>query len=172
MVPGKNIARFDGTTWHPLGTGINGQVRALCVFDPDGPGPHPDLLIAGGNFSVAGGQQAWYIAAWDGQSWSPLGPGTSKRVNDLEVWGDKLAVAGWFLEAGGYANPYVARWGCGAPPFCYADCNPDGILDVVDLGCFQNRFLQGNPYADCDGNGFLNLLDFDCFITKFLQGCP
>jgi hypothetical protein len=24
-----------------------------------------------------------------------------------------------------------------------ADCNQDGILDITDLGCFQNSFIEG-----------------------------
>ncbi len=51
------------------------------------------------------------------------------------------------------------------------DCNLDGALTVADFGCFQTRFLSGDPYADCDGNGALAVADFSCFQTAFVLGC-
>jgi hypothetical protein len=55
---------------------------------------------------------------------------------------------------------------------CYADCNTDGVLTVADFGCFQTRFVAGDPYADCNGTGGLTVADFGCFQTKFVAGCP
>ena len=42
--------------WRP-GEGVaatDGSVRAITVWDPDGPGPAPELLVVGGEFRVAG----------------------------------------------------------------------------------------------------------------------
>jgi hypothetical protein len=55
---------------------------------------------------------------------------------------------------------------------CYPDCNGDGQLTVADFGCFQTRFVQGDPYADCNGDSALTVADFGCFQTRFVQGCP
>ncbi len=55
---------------------------------------------------------------------------------------------------------------------CYADCNLDGLLTVADFGCFQTKFVLGNPYADCTGDGLFTVADFGCFQTKFVLGCP
>ncbi len=55
---------------------------------------------------------------------------------------------------------------------CYADCNGVGGLTVADFGCFQTRFVAGEPYADCNGVGGLTVADFACFQTKFVAGCP
>jgi len=55
---------------------------------------------------------------------------------------------------------------------CYPDCNLDTILSVADFGCFQTRFILGDPYADCDGSTTLTVADFGCFQTKFILGCP
>src|SRR5262245_66568078 len=52
--PGNRIAKWNGTAWSPLGTGMNAMVRALAVYD-DGSGP---ALYAGGDFSMAGGLPA------------------------------------------------------------------------------------------------------------------
>ena len=55
---------------------------------------------------------------------------------------------------------------------CYADCNTDGQLTVADFGCFQTKFVAGDPYADCNGDGNRTVADFGCFQTKFVAGCP
>ncbi len=55
---------------------------------------------------------------------------------------------------------------------CYADCNADSMLTVADFGCFQTRFVAGDPYADCNGVGGLTIADFGCFQTRFVAGCP
>src|SRR5260370_11076295 len=59
--------------WSALGSGMNGFVFALTVFD-DGTGP---ALYAVGNFNRAGGVEANRIARWDGTQWSALGRGVS-----------------------------------------------------------------------------------------------
>lgn len=81
-----HIARWDGLTWHPLGTGTDGTVLALTAWDPDGPGGEPGRLIAGGGFAKAGGAPALNIAQWDGVSWSPMAAGLSGSVESLTTW--------------------------------------------------------------------------------------
>ncbi len=55
---------------------------------------------------------------------------------------------------------------------CYPDCNGVGGLTIADFGCFQTRFVAGDPYADCNGVGGLTIADFACFQTAFVAGCP
>ena len=107
------VARWDGSSWHPLGEGMQSAVVDLAVFD-DGTGP---ALYASGWFSEAGGEPANYIAQWDGTAWSPLGDGvagTSTRVFALEVFDDgsgpALYAAGSFWSAGGVATNNIAKW--------------------------------------------------------------
>jgi hypothetical protein len=54
---------------------------------------------------------------------------------------------------------------------CFADCDGDGELTILDFVCYQGLFQSGDPGADCDGNGELNILDFVCFQNEFQQGC-
>ncbi len=125
-VGAKNIARWDGAAWSPLGSGVNDQVRALCVYD-DGGGSGP-ALYAAGFFTEAGGNPAKYIARWDGNAWSPLGTGLSYVAHDLAVYDDgsgpALYVAGRFSFAGGVPAFAVARWNGSA----WSDL-PGGSLD-------------------------------------------
>jgi len=54
---------------------------------------------------------------------------------------------------------------------CEADCNGDGVLNILDFVCFQGLFQDGDPDADCNGDGVLNVLDFVCFQGEFVEGC-
>ena len=71
----NNIAKWNGTAWSALGTGVTGDtgVNAL-VFDSAG------NLYAAGVFTTAGGNAASNIARWNGAAWSALGAGI---VNDV-----------------------------------------------------------------------------------------
>ncbi len=110
----SHIARWDGSSWSPLGHGMNGWVQALAVFD-DGTGA---ALYAGGTFTSAGGVAANRIARWDGSSWSPLGEGvgggTYPAVHALCVFDDgsgpALYVGGYFTSAGQQEASSIARW--------------------------------------------------------------
>jgi hypothetical protein len=51
-------------------------------------------LIAGGDFTVAGGVAANHIAQWDGESWQPLGEGRPTGVDALAVYDGKLIADG------------------------------------------------------------------------------
>lgn len=106
------IAKWDGVDWAPLGLGMNGFVRALTVYD-DGLGAG-ERLIAGGQFTTAGGDPALRIAAWDGVSWAPLGDGFDNFVYALAVFdagaGPELYAGGAFTTAGGNPAQRIARW--------------------------------------------------------------
>ncbi len=78
------IAKWNGTSWSALGSGMDDDVRALTVFD-DGSG---EALYAGGDFTTAGGVAADRIAKWNGTSWSALASGMDVIVNDLTVFDD------------------------------------------------------------------------------------
>ncbi|MBL8752034.1 MAG: hypothetical protein JNK15_01930, partial [Planctomycetes bacterium] len=112
-VPAINIARWNGTVWAPLGTGIgsvgllglNGGVLDLAVA------PNGDVIATGG-FTTAGGVIANNIARWNGTSWSALGSGlgfiSGSRVVAMPN-GDIIA-SGPFAIAGGVAVNWIARW--------------------------------------------------------------
>jgi len=55
---------------------------------------------------------------------------------------------------------------------CFADCNDDGMLNVLDFVCYQQLFSSGDDAADCNDDATLNILDFTCFQSAFAEGCP
>ena len=98
----NQIAKWDGTSWSPLGTGMNGNVFALAVSGTD--------VYAGGSFLTAGGVAVNRIAKWDGTSWSPLGTGMNSTVWALAVSGTDVYAGGAFTTAGGVSANYIAEW--------------------------------------------------------------
>src|SRR6185295_11851258 len=72
-IPAQAIAKWDGSTWAPVGSGMNtgATVDELVVLDA-GSGA---ALHAGGHFTAAGGVAANCIATWNGTNWSALGSG-------------------------------------------------------------------------------------------------
>ena len=66
--PGNDIAKWDGTSWSALGTGMNDIVNTLTVLKGD--------LYAGGQFTSAGGTPYTNdVARWDGSTWNDIGGG-------------------------------------------------------------------------------------------------
>ncbi|MBI1849052.1 MAG: hypothetical protein HYR85_01780 [Planctomycetes bacterium] len=115
--PVYNIAKWDGSSWSSLGTGVqrNGNVNALAVFD-DGSGP---ALHVGGAFTVANDRLAGNIARWSASGWSYLGSGVSAPNSTAGVTsmvafddgsGPALVVSGFIATAGGIAVDNMARW--------------------------------------------------------------
>ncbi len=76
----NSVARWDGTAWQPIGTGLATAVFGFSRFDPDGDGPQPDQLLALGRFRGLGGipsdRSVECVARWDGTSWRALSDGT------------------------------------------------------------------------------------------------
>jgi hypothetical protein len=119
-IPANNIAKWDGSTWSPVGAGLLESTpfaAALTVFD-DGTGP---ALYVGGQFTLAGEQSANHIAKWDGTAWAPLlhngDPdlnGVSDPVFALSVFndgtGNGLYAGGTFTQAGGIGASHIAKW--------------------------------------------------------------
>ena len=152
-----NVARWDGTSFSPLGAGTDGKLWALATFD-DGSGTG---LYAAGSFTTAGGQVVHGIARWDGAGWSGLGAGVASSgpwtpyVRSLAVFDDgsgpALYVAGFFDSAGGVPARGIARWDGAAwsalasgvePGSAYAlavfDDGADGAPDLYVGGTFAS----------------------------------
>lgn len=156
------IARWNGTSWSPIGGGINGLVECLRVL---GNGD----LIAAGNFGTAGGQPANCIARWDGVAWSALATGLNSDISALtELPSGDLVVAGSFTQAGTLLANYIARWnGTNWSPFNSASTvgtpaysilrRPDGSLLVG--GNFATVNIGGVPTPTA------------C-LAKVLPSCP
>ena len=112
-VSANRIARWDGSAWTALDTGLNNNVNSLAAtndFSAVGPG-----LYVGGKFTVAGGATAYRIAKWgEERGWSSLGLGMNNSVLALAIFDDGTGPAvyagGKFTVAGTVNANYIARW--------------------------------------------------------------
>lgn len=83
----SNIARWDGSQWLPLGSGVNGKVNSIIADSIT------NELYVFGNFSNAGGVQVDGQAKWNekSQSWSAIG--TKIRYSSYDIVPDIPIVA-------------------------------------------------------------------------------
>jgi hypothetical protein len=98
-----NVAKWDGTSWSALGSGLSNTVRALAFYNNN--------LYAAGDFTSAGGIPANRIAKWDGTAWSALGAGVNDVVQALTIDASGAVYAGGsFTTAGGGSANRIAKW--------------------------------------------------------------
>ena len=135
----NHIARWDGSQWHALGSGVGGllvpRVNAIAISGSD--------VYVGGWFTTP----AANIAHWNGATWSELGPGTvgtgggSPYVSAIAISGSNIYVSGAFdtvMDAGG-SRPagHVAVW--------------SGSLWNTMAGGMQGGFAVGELAVGQDG---------------------
>ena len=153
-VPMARIARFQGGTWHALGSGIgrDGNEIVMAVEEFGGE------LYCGGSFATAGGVLAQNIAKWDGVSWQPLGAGTSGQVRALAGHNGMLIAGGSFTVADGKAMRHVAAWdgqtffkpGLGNVPPVYEFEASGGKLFAAAKGVHALEAGQWSQLGDLD----------------------
>jgi uncharacterized delta-60 repeat protein len=130
-LPARYIARWNGSTWSPFGTGLigGGGIYALATL------PNGDL-IAGGNFSTDGGVTRSGIARWNGSAWSPLGTGVGLvgTVYALTTLPNGDLIAGGqfeFTTSVGWRVWNIARWNGSAWSPLRTGQSPDSGVTVL-----------------------------------------
>ena len=135
------VMTFDGTAWRALGPlpGTFAIVRKLVNWN--------GLLVAGGFFQGAG-----HIAAWNGATWLPLGPGVPFPVDALAVWNGNLVAAGE-MTAGSTHYCDVRSWNGVA----WTNLPPPPSLDVPsDAVVYQGQLcLAGTSNGAGSTSGYL-----------------
>jgi hypothetical protein len=111
-VAANNIASWDGTQWHTLGTGTAGTtsgsttpgfVYAMTVLNGE--------LVVAGDFVTAGGVFVNGMARWNGTSWLAFGDALAlEQAGSLQVHNNELIAAGFFSQIGGVPAHSIARW--------------------------------------------------------------
>ena len=92
-----SMATWDGRKWelYPEIPNPSNMGRSV-VFDPDGPGPRPELIAA-----IRNGQASSRVVTWDGSAWTPAGQLT-EPINSS--WG---TLTTWDPDGPGPSNPVL-----------------------------------------------------------------
>lgn len=177
--PPGGLARFDGTSWVPLGGGLflgnESPDEILAVFDLR---IFNGELVVAGTFSYAGDQQytegtvaAFHVARWNGASWHALGDGTNNAVVTLHEHDGELNIGGWFDMADGRPAGHWARWGPQNP----GDLDGDLDVDLADLATLLSNFgtLNGASRSDgdLDADHDVDLSDLATLLARFGTTC-
>jgi hypothetical protein len=178
IVPG-GIARFDGTSWLPLGGGTflgnEAPDESLAVFDMR---IYNGELLVAGTFSYVGDQEympnavaAFHVARWNGTNWLALGAGTNDAVVALHEHDGDLVMGGWFDLANNGPGGHFARWG----PINPGDLDGDHDVDLTDLATLLSSFgtLSGASRADgdLDDDQDVDLSDLATLLARFGTTC-
>jgi hypothetical protein len=146
--PANRVARWTGSAWVPLGSGVNARVESLATL------PNGDL-VAAGYFNIAGGLSANKVAVWNGSAWQPLGPGItgSRHVGALAVLptGDIVA-GGSFSIANGAQGNGILRWTGSAWTQLGTGLAGDGGAKVFALAVLPNgELLAAGQFSSAGG---------------------
>ena len=174
-----NLARWNGSTWSNIPM-PESTIRSLDVYD-DGTGLGPRLYVGGWLQDFAGTALA-HIAAWDGETWTPLASGvgqpnnSSSSVIAMAVFddglgdGDALYMGGVFETAGDLLSNNIARWGgCGS--FVLGDLTGDGVVGLDDIEVLFDNWgscveCSACP-ADLDGDCAVGIRDFLILLANW-----
>jgi len=137
----SHIAKWNGTNWSNVGSGVTGWVRAMAVYNGE--------LYAGGVFDSAGGIAAKNIAKWNGANWSSVSSGANSMIIDFVVYNGELHAAGVFDTIGGIAANRIAKWnGTNWSPVGEG-IDPDWYVDRL-TAVYSLTVLNGILYAGGD----------------------
>jgi hypothetical protein len=156
-IAATNIAQWNGSSWLPLGLGMNGYVSALVVSS--------GILYAGGGFTTAGGNTVNCVAQWDGSRWSALGAGmrgTFPYVGALALSGGTLYAGGYFTNAGGAAASSIAEWnGTNWSALGLGLSAPFGEGYVYSLAVSGTTLYAGGSFTGAGGNAATNVAEWN-----------
>jgi hypothetical protein len=141
------IAKWDGSHWRALGTGLSYSVCAIAVLGTD--------IYVGGGFTNAGGDtNANRIAKWDGAHWQALGAGLNNSVRAIAVSGSNLYAGGVFTDAGGDTNAdYIAKWDGSHWRALGAGINASGYdLNISTITISGTDIYIGGHFANAGGD--------------------
>jgi hypothetical protein len=159
------VALWDGA-WHALDIGMNATVRALCTSN--------DELIAGGDYTIAGGRARNRIAVL-----RPLSGACCFANGACAVMLSTACVA-----LGGVPADFGTTCADVACPPCIGDMDCDGLIDFRDINRFvlylSNFDAWQAAHPDCNPlNGDINgdgeygqgsFRDINPFVTLLAQG--
>ena len=180
-----NIAKWDGRQWNFVG-GPNffttdpqnslTSINSVQIFDPDGPGPMPEMLVAGGRANGFSNAIPATTIMFDGINWLPmgssLGSDSSAEIRDLQVYNGNLYACGKFSEIG---IENIAMWDIGLQDWVSVGSgipNTGNLIQAEKMAVYNNElyvagtfdfvgdFLLSRRLAKWDGTQWLAVPGF------------
>ncbi|MBX3097476.1 MAG: hypothetical protein KF812_11485, partial [Fimbriimonadaceae bacterium] len=151
------IARWNGTQWLPMGSGLSSTARALKTL------PNGDL-IAVGDFG---------ILRWRNEGWQDLGFGVNNgSVYSIErLANGDLVFGGEFTTAGGIVSAFLAHWTEDSLP--WSAVNPFAqSVRAGDTATFSATPGDGysNVHADWQLETFRNSNSYGSLVDGIIPG--
>jgi hypothetical protein len=152
----NGIARWDGSNWFTLGTGLTGTftpssvpttARALTFVQ--------STLYVGGNFTNAGGIPAKGLARWNGTSWSGFGDADA-TVRALAYDFQAVWVGGNFTNIAGLTSPGLAMY-IPAGGWVSAGILSGGTRSVNALARDGQNIYVGGSFTSISGTPLTNI---------------
>ncbi|MFO0856599.1 MAG: hypothetical protein U0640_04485 [Phycisphaerales bacterium] len=143
-------------------TSPSARTNAMALWDPDGDGPQPEMLVVGGAFRSIDGVPASSIAAWNGSTWQAIGNGFPNRatpgaldinldseVTALTVHNGTLYAAGRlaFTTPAGGVPLRVARWTGSTWEQIGQDNSNGGTARINAIQFAYNRLYVGGSFS-------------------------
>ena len=151
----NGLASWNGSSWQTLGSEMAGGsdwgpfLTSLTVYN--------EQLVAGGDFTAAGGVGCNYIASWNGSSWQPLGSGMAgggvfgPAVIALTVYNGQLVAGGYFTTAGGVGCNYIASWNGSSWQPLSSGVYTESNCSVNVLTVYNGQLVAGANFTTAGG---------------------
>jgi trimeric autotransporter adhesin len=154
--PASRIVRYDGSSWHTLGSGVTGGT-VQRVFASNG-----QLVVAGDFTSAGGAPETRNLARWDGSAWSGFSGVINGVVVDACVYNGDLHIAGQFSQLGSLATRGVARWDGSAWQPVGGGVTASMTSARVDaLVVHDNKLIAGGRFEQAGGVPASNIASWD-----------
>lgn len=145
----NNIAGWNGSEWRGLGSGMTSPgINSVGVYSLRVVGA---TLVAGGEFSSAGGVPAKCVAVWNGTTWQPLASDatntTITSVNTLAMFSDDLYVGGRMESVNSIRVANIARWDSDS----WGALGSGAYHSVNAFANYQGQLVAGGRFVDAAG---------------------
>ena len=150
----NHIAKWNGSTWSALGSGISGGPSALACDD------YGNIYASPTSSNGVSINNIW---KWDGSTWSAIGAGLNAFVFALACDpSGNLYAGGAFIKVGGVSANYIAKWDGGTWSALGSGVNSNVSVMVCDDsgnlyagGAFTSASgLSANHIAKWDGSSW------------------